>query len=97
MPKVSVITPNYNHARYLHQRLDSILNQTFQDFELIILDDASTDLDDSPRPHDQKSLVCRFTLPLGMIDWTSTVYPAAKETSTARNPGGVTPYPFAAM
>ena len=52
---------------------------------------------DSPRPHDQKSLVCRFTLPLGMIDWTSTVYPAAKETSTARNPGGVTPYPFAAM
>src|SRR5208337_904206 len=43
MPKVSVITPNYNHARYLHQRLDSILNQTFQDFELIILDDASTD------------------------------------------------------
>ena len=43
MPKVSVITPNYNHARYLHQRLDSILNQTFQDFEFLILDDASTD------------------------------------------------------
>jgi len=43
MPKVSVITPNYNHARYLHERLDSILNQTFEDFELIILDDASTD------------------------------------------------------
>src|SRR3954465_14421936 len=43
MPKVTVITPNYNHARYLSQRLDSILNQTFQDFELIILDDASTD------------------------------------------------------
>ncbi len=52
---------------------------------------------DSPTPHDQKSLVCRFTLPLGMIDWTSTVYPAARETSIARNPGGVTPYPLAAM
>jgi glycosyltransferase involved in cell wall biosynthesis len=43
MPRVSVITPNYNHARYLPRRLDSILAQTFQDFELIILDDASTD------------------------------------------------------
>ena len=42
-PKVSVIVPNYNHARYLRQRIDSILAQTFQDFELILLDDASTD------------------------------------------------------
>lgn len=43
MPKVSVIVPNYNHANYLRQRIDSILNQTFQDFELILLDDCSTD------------------------------------------------------
>lgn len=42
-PKVSVIVPSYNHARYLAQRLDSILMQTFQDFELIFLDDASPD------------------------------------------------------
>ena len=42
-PKVSVITPNYNHAKYLRRRVDSVLNQTFQDFELIVLDDASTD------------------------------------------------------
>ena len=41
--KVSVITPNFNHAKYLHQRLESIFNQTFQDFEVIILDDCSTD------------------------------------------------------
>jgi glycosyltransferase involved in cell wall biosynthesis len=39
----SVIVPNYNHAEFLKQRIESILHQTFQDFELIILDDASTD------------------------------------------------------
>lgn len=43
MPKVSVIVPNYNHAPYLHQRIDSILAQTFKDFELILLDDNSPD------------------------------------------------------
>lgn len=42
-PTVSVIVPNYNYARYLDARLRSILNQSFQDFELILLDDASTD------------------------------------------------------
>ena len=42
-PSVSVIVPNYNHAPYLRQRLDSIFNQTFQNFEVIILDDCSTD------------------------------------------------------
>jgi glycosyltransferase involved in cell wall biosynthesis len=42
-PLVSVIVPNYNHEKYLPERLNSILNQTFQDFELILLDDCSTD------------------------------------------------------
>jgi len=43
MPEVSVIVPNYNHARFLPQRLDTILAQKFKDYELIVLDDASTD------------------------------------------------------
>jgi len=42
-PKVSVIVPNYNHAAYLSERLESILDQTYNDLELLILDDASTD------------------------------------------------------
>ena len=43
MPIVSIILPNYNHAPFLEERLHSIFNQTFKDFEVILLDDASTD------------------------------------------------------
>lgn len=42
-PLVSVIVPIYNQAPFLKQRLDSILNQTFKDYEILILDDCSTD------------------------------------------------------
>ena len=42
-PRVSVIVPSYNHARFLRQRIESILGQSFRDFELILLDDCSTD------------------------------------------------------
>jgi glycosyltransferase involved in cell wall biosynthesis len=43
IPKVSVIVPNFNHARYLDQRMRSVLDQTYRDLEVIFLDDASTD------------------------------------------------------
>jgi glycosyltransferase involved in cell wall biosynthesis len=46
-PKVSVIIPNYNHDRFLAKRIQTILDQTFQDFEIIYLDDASTDNSDA--------------------------------------------------
>ena len=39
----SIILPNYNHGKYLKKRIESILKQTFEDFEVIILDDYSTD------------------------------------------------------
>jgi glycosyltransferase involved in cell wall biosynthesis len=43
MPTVSIIIPNYNHELYLVKRIESCLNQTYRDFEVIILDDCSTD------------------------------------------------------
>ena len=46
MPKISVIVPVYNTEKYLKKCLDSILNQTYQDFEIIIVNDGSTDNSD---------------------------------------------------
>lgn len=43
MPRVSVIMASYNHERFVGQAIQSVLDQTFSDFELIITDDASPD------------------------------------------------------
>lgn len=43
MPLVSVIMPSYNHAKYIPEAIESVLGQTFPDFELIIIDDGSQD------------------------------------------------------
>ena len=43
IPAVSIIIPMYNTEKYIGETLDSILAQTFQDFEVIVVDDCSTD------------------------------------------------------
>ena len=41
--KYSIILPNYNSEKYIRRCIESVLNQTYKNFELIIVDDVSTD------------------------------------------------------
>lgn len=43
MPKISILVPIYNASKYLRQAIDSLVNQTLQDIEIICINDGSTD------------------------------------------------------
>jgi glycosyltransferase involved in cell wall biosynthesis len=60
LPLVSVVLPTYNQAEYLPQALDSVLNQTWRDYELIVVNDGSTD--DTPRILDECQQRHSFTV-----------------------------------
>lgn len=59
-PRVSVVLPTYNQAVYLPQALDGVLGQTWRDFELIVVNDGSTD--DTPRILDEYQRRYDFTV-----------------------------------
>jgi glycosyltransferase involved in cell wall biosynthesis/GT2 family glycosyltransferase len=63
LPKVSVIVPNYNYANHLRERIGSIARQTFPFYELIVLDDASSD--DSVQVLEQ--LAVEYGFPLRLV------------------------------
>jgi glycosyltransferase involved in cell wall biosynthesis len=75
MVRVSVIIPCYNHGKYLEMAVTSILNQTFQDFEIIIVNDGSTD-------HFTQNLLSSFNKPK-----TKVISQVNKGPSAARNAG----------
>ncbi|WP_271251632.1 glycosyltransferase [Pseudanabaena sp. Chao 1811] len=43
MPTISVVIPSYNHEKYISEALQSVLDQTYKDFEIVITDDGSSD------------------------------------------------------
>lgn len=72
-PKVSVIIPTYNRTSFLKDAINSVLNQTYRDFELIVVDDGSTD--------DTQDLVSYYGQKIRYI------YQNNQGRSTARNHG----------
>lgn len=73
--KVTIILTSYNHEKYIAESIESVLNQTYQDFQLIILDDCSTDASwdiiqqyDDPRIVKIRNNVNKFWVVKDMID-----------------------------
>lgn len=62
MPFFSVIIPLYNKEKHIKQTLESVLNQTFQDFEVIVIDDGSTDSSEKEVLSVQNSKIRIFTI-----------------------------------
>lgn len=96
-PKISVVMPNYNCARFLRESIESVLAQTFSDFEFIIIDDGSTDdsweiiLDQAKKDNrikvvrNEKNLKICETLNRG-IDMAKGEYIARMDSDDTANP-----------
>jgi len=82
MPKISVVLPSYNQAQYLPLALDAIASQTCRDFELIVVDDGSTD--DTPRILDGYGK----RMPFDRITQENRGLPEALNAGFARATGG---------
>jgi glycosyltransferase involved in cell wall biosynthesis len=84
MPKVSVCIPTYNYGRYIGEAIESVLNQTYSDFELLIIDDASQDNTDAiVREYaikDDRIRYLRNATNVGMVqNWNSCLHEARGE------------------
>ena len=69
-PKVSVVITAYNAARWIEETLDSVLAQTYRDYEVVVVDDGSTD--------DTQAIVARYAPPVRYIHQENRGQPAAR-------------------
>jgi glycosyltransferase involved in cell wall biosynthesis len=75
-PKVSVCIPAYNHSKYIEQAIESVLTQTITDFELIVVDDCSSDdtFEIAKKYKDPRIKVYRNEKNLGLIpNWNESI------------------------
>lgn len=88
-PLISVVLPVYNVAQYIKEALDSLLNQTVQDFEILVIDDCSTDetLDVVKSISDERIRIIYKEANKGLIDSLNIGFAAAKGKYIARMDG----------
>lgn len=79
MPLVSVIVPTYNSARYVTAAVDSILDQSFKDFEVLVIDDGSTD--------DTRTVLARYGSPVRYIHQSNRGVSIARNRGIAESTG----------
>ena len=88
IPRVAVVMPVRNAARYLDASIDSVLRQTLSDFEFVALDDASTDgsadILESWAARDPRLRVERSAQPLGLVESSNRVVLASRAALVAR-------------
>ncbi len=89
MPLISVVLPVYNVAPYFKEALDSILNQTIQDFEILVIDDCSTDntIEIANSYQDARIKILSKTENKGLIDSLNIGFKAATGKYIARMDG----------
>lgn len=81
MPKVSVIIPCYNQGAYLDEAVDSVLSQTFRDFEIIIVNDGSSD-------EATNRLLAEYSRPMTRVMVTPNQGPSAARNNGIREAAG---------
>src|SRR5579864_1877976 len=79
MPRVSVIIPIYNGAATIERALKSVFEQTFSDFEIVVVDDGSTD--------DTPSVLAKFGDRIRMILQSNRGFPGARNAGAAASRG----------
>jgi glycosyltransferase involved in cell wall biosynthesis len=79
MPEVSVIIPTYNCARFLKAAVDSVLAQSFRDFEILVVDDGSTD--------DTEDVMLRYCSPVHYLRQANKGVSAARNNGIAMSQG----------